>query len=92
MLLVLYSGASVNNRINNTIIIVFFSLRFETSSTTMTFCLYELSLNIEVQDNLRQEIRTNLIKNKNQLTYESMLEMKYLQMVIDGENLSFCLA
>ena len=52
----------------------------------MTFCLYELALNLEVQDKLREEIKESLEINDNQITYESMLEMKYLQMVIDGES------
>lgn len=60
-------------------------LRFETSSTTMTFALYELSLNPDVQDKLREEILANLEKHENIVTYESMIEMKYLQMVIDGK-------
>lgn len=50
----------------------------------MTFALYELSLNPEVQDKLREEILASLKKHENNVTYESMLEMKYLQMVIDG--------
>ena len=51
----------------------------------MTFALYELALNQHVQDKLREEIKTILEKNNNELTYEGMLEMKYLHMVIDGE-------
>lgn len=50
----------------------------------MSFALYELALNIDVQDKLRIEILANLEKHDNEITYESMLEMKYLQMVIDG--------
>lgn len=63
---------------------LFFLAGFETSSTTMTFCLYELAMNVDVQETLRAEILSILAKNDNVLTYENMLEMKYLQMVIDG--------
>lgn len=58
---------------------------FETSSSTMTFALYELALNPDVQETLREEIRSTLSNYDNQLTYEAMLDMKYLQMVIDGK-------
>lgn len=52
----------------------------------MTFALYELALNPDIQESMREEIKTVLKKHENKLTYEAMLEMKYLQMVIDGEN------
>lgn len=51
----------------------------------MTFALYELALNPEIQETLREEIQSSLKRHDNKLTYESMLELKYLQMVIDGE-------
>ena len=63
---------------------LFFLAGFETSSTTMTFALYELAMNPDIQDKLRDEIRLVLKNHDNKLTYEAMLEIKYLQMVIDG--------
>lgn len=60
------------------------SIRFETSSTTLTFALYELALSPDVQETLRDDIQTVLSRHGNELTYEAMLDMKYLQMVIDG--------
>lgn len=57
----------------------------------MTFALYELALNPDVQEKMREEVNAVLKKHDNKLTYEAMLEMKYLQMVIDGENLFFFL-
>lgn len=54
----------------------------------MTFALYELALNPEIQEKMREEINAVLKKHDSKLTYEAMLEMKYLQMVIDGENFS----
>jgi len=62
---------------------LFFVAGFETSSTTMTFVLYEIAKNSDIQENLRQEIKRVLSQFDNKLTYEAMLEMKYLQMVID---------
>lgn len=57
---------------------------FETSSTTMTFALYELSLNQDVQEKLRSEIKEVISRHNGQITYDAMMEMKYLQMVLDG--------
>jgi len=57
---------------------VFYLGGFETSSTTMTFCLYELSLHQDIQDRLRQEIDVVLQKLDGKLTYGGILEMEYL--------------
>ncbi|XP_001361452.2 probable cytochrome P450 6a13 [Drosophila pseudoobscura] len=61
---------------------VFFLAGFDTSSTTMSFCLYELALNPDVQDRLRSEILEVLAKNNHQQTYESIQEMPYLDQVV----------
>ncbi|NP_001352670.1 cytochrome P450 6a13-like precursor [Lucilia cuprina] len=61
---------------------VFFLAGFDTSSTNMSFCLYELALNQEIQNKLRKEISEVLAQHDNQVTYESIKEMKYLDMVI----------
>lgn len=57
--------------------LVFFLAGFDTSSTTMAFCLYELALNPDIQEKLRSEI---LAVPK--LTYESFQEMPYLEQVV----------
>ncbi|PSN34612.1 hypothetical protein C0J52_20551 [Blattella germanica] len=61
---------------------VFFLAGFETSSTTMTFCLYELALNPDIQDRLRAEIDSTMEENGGQLTYDSVMEMEYLEKVV----------
>jgi len=61
---------------------VFYAGGFETSSTTMTFCLYELSLHQDIQDRVREEIDVVLQKHDGKLTYESIQEMEYLDKVV----------
>lgn len=63
---------------------IFFVAGFETSSTTMSFALYELASNHQIQDKLRREIREILRKHNDEVTYECIQEMKYLEQVITG--------
>jgi cytochrome P450 family 6 len=65
---------------------VFFIAGFETSSTTMTFCLYELAINPDIQEVLRNEIDTVLEKHDGKILYEAIQEMTYLDKVVAGEN------
>jgi cytochrome P450 family 6 len=64
---------------------VFFAAGFETSSTTVTFCLYELAMNTDIQERLRAEIDTVLQKHDGNITYESIFEMEYLDKVVNGK-------
>jgi len=66
-------------------VFVFFFGGFETSSTTITFCLYELSLHQDIQDRLREEIDIMLQKNNGKFTYEGIQEMEYLDKVVSGK-------
>uniref|UniRef100_A0A1L8E426 Putative cytochrome n=1 Tax=Nyssomyia neivai TaxID=330878 RepID=A0A1L8E426_9DIPT len=56
---------------------------FETSSTTMKFCLLELARNPDVQERLRDEIKEVLGAYDNKITYDALSEMKYLDKVIN---------
>ncbi len=49
----------------------------------MTFFTYELALNTDVQERLRKEINSVLAKHENQVTYDAIMEMKYLDMVFN---------
>ncbi|XP_076241482.1 putative cytochrome P450 6a14 [Calliopsis andreniformis] len=60
---------------------VFFAAGFETSSTTISNTLYELALNPEIQDKLREEITNYETNSDGQWRYETIKEMKYLDKV-----------
>lgn len=59
--------------------LLFFIASFETSSSAMTFCMYEIAKDLEMQRKIREEIR------REQLTYEGVMNMKYLRQVLDGK-------
>ncbi|KAL6448742.1 hypothetical protein ACFW04_000513 [Cataglyphis niger] len=61
---------------------VFFIAGFETSSTTATFCLYELAQQQDLQDKLRKEI-DEILKKHGELTYNAVNEMTYLHKVVN---------
>nr|WCC58078.1 cytochrome P450 [Pharsalia antennata] len=63
--------------------LVFFVAGFETSSTAMTFAIYEMAQYQDIQDKVRAEIKAVLAKHDDKITYDSLNELKYLKQVID---------
>lgn len=63
----------------------FFLAGFETSSTTMTFCLYELAVNPDIQEKARQEARKVIERHGGEFNYEAMTDMHYIDQVINGK-------
>lgn len=61
----------------------FYSAGFETSSTTMSFCLYELAKNKNVQAKAQKEIDQVLNRYDGILTYDAVQELPYLEHCID---------
>lgn len=58
---------------------LFFLGGYETTASALTFCLHELANNVDIQDKLRDEIKT-----VGQAKAESIKDFKYLDMVMAG--------
>ncbi|KAF5295377.1 hypothetical protein FQR65_LT01569 [Abscondita terminalis] len=61
--------------------LVFFTAGFESASSAMTFLAYDLAYNVNVQNKLYKEI-SEVLSGGKELTYETLLEMKYLDCVV----------
>lgn len=46
---------------------------------------YELALNEDIQKKLQEEIDTTLMKCNGKITYDALIKMKYLDMVVSGK-------
>lgn len=64
---------------------IFFAAGFETSSTTISNALYELALNHDIQEKLREEIKQFAAKNNEEWKYETIKQMQYLDKVFQGK-------
>lgn len=64
---------------------VFFIGGFETSSSTMSFAIFELANNPVVQQKARDNIRETLEKHGGVITYECLHEMSYIKQVVQGK-------
>lgn len=68
---------------------IFFVAGYESSSSTMTFALYELAVNQEMQEKVRNEVNNVSKKHGGEITYEALKELKYMEQIIDGTLLFF---
>lgn len=68
---------------------IFYLAGFETSSTATSYVMYELALNQEIQDKVRKEIRDVLKKYNGEITYDAVMDMKYMKQVVDGKIIAF---
>lgn len=64
---------------------IFFLGGFETSSGVMTFALYELAKNETIQNKLRKEIIDTIDENGGEITYDLLMDMKYLDCCFNGK-------
>lgn len=63
-------------------VFIFFIGGFETCSTTMSFCLYELALNPDIQRQVQDEIDNMLQEHNGEITYEAIHHMEYLDKIV----------
>lgn len=64
---------------------LFYLAGFDTSSSAFSYALYELVRNPELLRKLQKEIDETLSRHNNEITYEAIQEMKYLDLCILGE-------
>uniref|UniRef100_A0A6P7FLQ7 Cytochrome P450 9e2-like n=1 Tax=Diabrotica virgifera virgifera TaxID=50390 RepID=A0A6P7FLQ7_DIAVI len=64
---------------------VFFFAGFDSSSTLISFLAYELCANQDIQEKLRDEVKDTLDSCNGKLTYEALVNMKYMDMVVTGK-------
>ncbi|KAJ8728455.1 hypothetical protein PYW08_016840 [Mythimna loreyi] len=62
--------------------VMFFIAGFETVSSGLSFLLYELALNPDIQERLAQEIKETDTKNSGKLHFNTIQHMPYMDMVI----------
>lgn len=60
----------------------YFIAGYETTSTALTFCLYELSQHQEFQEKARAEVMEAIGKHQNELTYESISELTFCDKIV----------
>lgn len=63
---------------------LFFVAGFETSSTTISFALYELASDATLQNKARREIQDVLKHHGGGFSYEALQDMKFLGQIVDG--------
>ncbi|XP_063541180.1 cytochrome P450 6B2-like [Cydia strobilella] len=63
--------------------IVFFAAGFETSATTMSFTLFEMSKNPDVLKCVLDEVDEYLAKTGGKVTYECVTDLPYLEACVD---------
>ncbi|XP_022824884.1 cytochrome P450 6B2-like isoform X4 [Spodoptera litura] len=62
---------------------IFFAAGFETSSTTLSYTLYEIAKSKKIQTKVLEEVDSYLASHNNKLNYDCVTELPYLEAVID---------
>lgn len=65
-----------------------FAAGFETVSTALSFCLYELALKKHIQDRVREEIKLKVSKYNGVVNNDFLTDLNYLDMVLSGRCLN----
>lgn len=66
-------------------VLLFFLAGFDTASTLLCFASHQVAVHHEIQTRLQEEIDETLQENGGKFTYEALHNMKYLDMVLNGE-------
>lgn len=61
-----------------------FAAGFETVSTAISFCLYELALKKHIQDRVRDEIVATKARHGDETKNEFLIDLQYMEMVLAG--------
>lgn len=67
---------------------LFYLAGFDTSSSALAFTLFELVRNPLLLKKLQREIDETLERHNNEITYDAIAEMKYMEMCINGIHLN----
>uniref|UniRef100_A0A1B6LPA4 Cytochrome P450 n=1 Tax=Graphocephala atropunctata TaxID=36148 RepID=A0A1B6LPA4_9HEMI len=62
---------------------LFFVGAYESTSNTMMYCLYELACNTRIQEKLYCEVVEVLDRHNNDISYQALQEMSYMDQVIN---------
>lgn len=68
---------------------LFFVAGYETTASTAAFTLYELAQNPDVLAKLLDDINQTLAKHNGELNYDSIQDMKYLELCVMGKFLEY---
>ncbi|CAG2108804.1 unnamed protein product [Medioppia subpectinata] len=60
---------------------IFFLAGYDTTSTTLTYCCYELALNQDIQQRLYNEVMTS-VDSEGEIGYDELMAMSYLDAVL----------
>lgn len=64
---------------------VFFVAGFDTAASTLSYCMFELSRNPDIQEEAYQHILEVLDKHDGQLTYEAIKDMTLISHIFAGK-------
>lgn len=65
---------------------LFYLAGFDTSSSALSYCLYELVRQPELKQKLQWEIDETLRRHNNEITYDAIQEMEFLEWCILGKD------
>lgn len=69
-------------------LVLFYTAGMDNTSTTLTFTLFELAQNPQLQTTARENVRNNIQKH-NGFNYEAISSMSFLEQCINGEHMKY---